>query len=169
MPLPVEHFRILVVDPDSFAADELAEALRSYGFRVRAVGFSDAALVIAESFRPHALIAEVVMPGMNGIELSNQFARRFPNCKVLLMSEADSDIETMEQSLPSSEIAFLRKPLPIYELLEFLAASLPASDALNGYSFHAKTDQSQQDDDSGQMDQRERHSTAAERPRRYGS
>lgn len=127
MPLPVEEFRVLVVDADASAADQLADSLRTYGFSVRAVTISDAALMLAERFRPHALISEISMPGLNGIDLSNHFAERFPECKILLTSCAASIIETLEYAIPRSVITFMRKPLQIYEVLQFLAACLPAS------------------------------------------
>ena len=50
------------------------------------------ALDIAEDFRPHALITDVILPGMDGFRLAAEFEKRYPDCRVLLMSVSGSGV-----------------------------------------------------------------------------
>lgn len=119
-------YRILVVDPDPAAASELADNLRLHGYSVRVSCVANAALIAAEKFRPHAVISEVVMQGMNGIDLANRFVERFPDCRILLTSAAEFAIEMMEEAVPTEVLTFMRKPLYVYDVIQFLAKCLPA-------------------------------------------
>jgi DNA-binding NtrC family response regulator len=116
-----EDIRVLVVDAQTMFADSLALFLNSKGYDARAVYSSEAALMVAQEFNPQALISEVIMPGMNGIDLANYFAERYPECKVLLVSGRESVIEVLENVFSYSNLTFLRKPLLQVEVFEFLA------------------------------------------------
>jgi DNA-binding NtrC family response regulator len=116
--------RVLVVDADAVLADCFAETLRTLGYSVRSVHASDAALPAAREFLPHAMICEVVLSGMNGIDLANRFARDHPECKVLLTSGRRTVAEMME-NMPEGFLNFARKPLNLIDVIEFLASCGP--------------------------------------------
>lgn len=119
----LENLRVLVVDADPILAGGVAIVLQAQGYNVRALYGAEAALAALEDFKPHALICEVVLPGMNGIDLANRVTERLPDCKVLLVSSTESVIEVMEDTIPGGNFTFLRKPLDLFEVLEFLAGS----------------------------------------------
>jgi PleD family two-component response regulator len=75
-PLPL----VSVVDDQQIIADTLALILSKSGFR--AVGYTNPveAMHAAESDTPSLLIADVSMPGMNGIELAIHFKLIYPLC-----------------------------------------------------------------------------------------
>jgi DNA-binding NtrC family response regulator len=64
----------------------LLNALETNFYDARVASSAAEALAIAEIFRPHALISDVILPGMNGFELAAEFATRHPDCRALLMS-----------------------------------------------------------------------------------
>src|SRR3954447_19588548 len=78
--------RVLVVDDYAPVADHLAKVLCNNGCKALAVYGGVEALRASEQFSPHALIADVMMPEMNGIELVCAFAERFPDCRAVLMT-----------------------------------------------------------------------------------
>jgi two-component system OmpR family response regulator len=121
MSLSLEQVRVLVVDADLVFAHSIATALRTQGYGVRCVYNCEAAPSAAQEFKPHAMICEIVMPGMSGIALANEFARIQSNCKVLLVSGRDSVIEVMEDPTPGGDLRFLPKPVDLFEVFEFLA------------------------------------------------
>jgi PleD family two-component response regulator len=78
--------RVLVVDDFPPFTNALVNIFQTNFYD--ALGASDAAeaLAIAEDFKPHALIADVILPGMDGFELAAEFEKRYPDCRVLLTS-----------------------------------------------------------------------------------
>jgi CheY-like chemotaxis protein len=80
------RLRVLVVDDYAPMADHLAKVLCDNGFTAVAVYSSADALRTAEQFMPHALIAEAMMPEMNGAELVYTLAEKFPFCRAMLIT-----------------------------------------------------------------------------------
>lgn len=123
MALGLIRLRVLVVDDERAIADTLAMILRTKGHDSRAVYDAEAAMAAAAQFDPDALITDVVMPGVNGIELTTYFAHHFPECKVLLMSGNAATTGLLEDAQRHGHsLAFLSKPLQPDEVLEFLTS-----------------------------------------------
>jgi CheY-like chemotaxis protein len=77
---------VLVVDDESAIADTLAEILSRNGYAAMATYDGNDALETALLTPPEMLIADVFLPGMNGIELAVTIQRIFPDCKIVLFS-----------------------------------------------------------------------------------
>jgi DNA-binding NtrC family response regulator len=77
---------VLVVDDYRPIADLLAKTMRAWGYKTRAAYSAAEAFRVAEEFKPNALIADVLLPDMDGWGLGAEFEQRFPGCGVLLMS-----------------------------------------------------------------------------------
>jgi DNA-binding NtrC family response regulator len=56
------------------------------------------------------LLTDVIMPGMNGIQLAHRLAEIRPGMKVLCMS-GYADETALQRGLSDANIAFLQKPL----------------------------------------------------------
>jgi CheY-like chemotaxis protein len=78
--------RVLVVDDYHPVANVLADILEANFYDVRVAFSAPEALDIAEEFKPHALIADMTLPGMDGLKLAAEFKNRYPSSGVLLMS-----------------------------------------------------------------------------------
>lgn len=59
--------RVLVVDDESSLADLLSLALRYEGWDIRAEGDGAGALRCARSWRPDAVLLDVMLPDMDGL------------------------------------------------------------------------------------------------------
>jgi DNA-binding response OmpR family regulator len=70
--------RVLVVDDERNIADTLAPIHQTRGHRVRTAYSGDAAVLIALNFQPNAVVSDVVMPGMSGLDLADWFAEHCP-------------------------------------------------------------------------------------------
>jgi CheY-like chemotaxis protein len=78
---------VLIVDDESLIADTLAEILNDSGdFDAIAVHDGENALEQAQGRAPDILITDVVMPGMNGIELAKSIRSQFPTTRIVLLS-----------------------------------------------------------------------------------
>ena len=64
--------RILVVDDDQDILDLLKYNLEKDGFKTRTEVCSEQALAVASRFHPDLIILDIMMSGMNGIELCRE-------------------------------------------------------------------------------------------------
>ncbi|MEO5825175.1 MAG: GNAT family N-acetyltransferase [Gemmatimonadales bacterium] len=68
--------RIMVVDDSRDAADSLGTILELMGATVRVVYDGAGALDALDTFRPHAALLDIGMPGMDGYEVARQMRQR---------------------------------------------------------------------------------------------
>jgi len=104
--------RILVVDDENSISDLIATSLRFVGFDVRTAATGSEALTIAEEFKPHALILDVMLPDQNGFEVCRQ-----------LRQEKDT-VEDKIAGLTIGGDDYVTKPFSLEELVARLRALL---------------------------------------------
>ncbi len=116
---------ILVVDDEPRIADTLAIILCQAGYAALAVYNGEDALASIAACQPSLVITDVVMPGLDGIELAMLIRASCPNCHVLLFSgNADTQqlLDKAEQQGHAFEI--LAKPVPPPQMLAKVASLL---------------------------------------------
>lgn len=120
--------RVLVVDDETAIADTIAKILSLSGFPAIAAYDGNGALETALLRPPELLITDVVLPGMNGIELAITIKRVYPDCKILLFSgqASTSDLLATAHS-KGHRFTLLNKPVPPQELLAMVAENLNAN------------------------------------------
>lgn len=111
--------RILLVEDQKDAAQMLSAALESLekGFEVVAVSSAEEALNALDKGAFDLLMADVMLPGISGLELMARFRRRNPNTKVILLSGV-RDPEIRKQVVRSGAEAFFFKPVELSDLLD---------------------------------------------------
>jgi DNA-binding response OmpR family regulator len=102
---------ILVVDDDHDMAEVLEDLLDEEGYRVRCAFNGEAALREIAHEPPDLVLADVMMPQVDGVSLAKQLRARGWTMPVVLMSA-----EVAAVDLPG--VPFLLKPLDLDELLE---------------------------------------------------
>jgi PAS domain S-box-containing protein len=109
---------VMVVD-DEPALQILAErVLTDLGYQVVRSGGGEAALGLVEpdgGLRPKLLITDVIMPGMNGLELYDRMRAVVPGLKVLFMS-GYTDSTVMKRGAIRDGLPFLAKPFNTLDL-----------------------------------------------------
>lgn len=116
-----QSLRVLVVDDEQPVADTLVLILNRSGHEAVAAYGAVEAVETAQNFKPHALVADVMMPGMNGIELARYFAENFIGCRVLLMSGIESAMEVAERFLSEGHsVPVVSKPVLPQTILAFV-------------------------------------------------
>jgi PAS domain S-box-containing protein len=85
---PAETFglRILVVDDNINAADSLATLLELAGHEVRVAYEGEAALLVAEAFKPQVVLLDIGMPGMDGYEVGRALRQKPQTRSALLVA-----------------------------------------------------------------------------------
>jgi two-component system, cell cycle sensor histidine kinase and response regulator CckA len=110
---------ILVVE-DQKAVRAFAKAsLRQHGYSVIEASDGDEALSVAKqhSGQIHLLLTDVVMPGLNGKELSVRLTELRPNLRVLFISGYTADV-IAQRGVLDPGVAFLHKPFGQEELAQ---------------------------------------------------
>ena len=114
--------RVLVCDPSSQAQRALRVILREAGYGVHTTASAADALASAAQDWPQAVIAEVVLPDLSGIELCRQLRNR-SQMPILIVSAIDAD-RTKIEALEAGADDYVTKPFSPGELLARLAARL---------------------------------------------
>lgn len=113
---------VYVVDDEKVIAHTLAAILNTAGFRALAFTSPTEAMQSAQTDGPALLISDVVMPGMNGIELAIRFKSTHPSCKVLLFSGQAATADLLETaSKQGHDFQILAKPVHPKDLLAAIA------------------------------------------------
>jgi PAS domain S-box-containing protein len=102
---------ILLVEDSKLLAKVTHDFLLSAGYRVLVAAEASEALSVADEFagRIHLLLTDVVMPHMNGRELSEILLDKRPELKVLYMSGHTAGAIS-QHALLDDDVAFIEKP-----------------------------------------------------------
>lgn len=119
---------ILVVDDERRIADTLAMILKSKGYETVVAYEGDSALAHCSKLQPDLLLSDVLMPGMNGIDLAEAVSEKFPDCKVLLLSGQAATAEMVDRAREQGhDFSLLSKPIHPAVLLKKVAEMLAPS------------------------------------------
>lgn len=124
----MSHKLILVVDDEQRIADTLALILQCDGYETAIAYDGDSALAQCSRIHPDLLLTDVVMPGMNGIELALAVSEKLPECKVLLFSGQAATAELLDRARKQDcDFPLLSKPVHPEDLLKRVGEVLNSS------------------------------------------
>jgi two-component system response regulator AtoC len=110
-----QAYRMLVIDDDPGLRDYLEALAASRGYQVFTAATGEEALKALDHARPDLVTLDLVLPGMDGLEILRRLKERLPEVPVVMLSghgQARSIVEAMK--LGASD--FLRKPFEVEEL-----------------------------------------------------
>ncbi len=113
--VPLAHaaaLRVLVVDDDASVRRIMAVVLAQLGFPCETAGSGEEALRILERQRIDAVISDLQMPGMSGMELLAKVKQRYPHVIFLVVTGVD-DIRVGIQAMRQGADDYLVKPLQV--------------------------------------------------------
>src|SRR5271169_2727901 len=114
---------IYVVDDDEAVRDSLSQLLEARGYTVRSFAAAAEFLTAAPTLRPGCLIADIRMPGMDGLELQQRLierALRFP----LIVITGHGDVPLAVRAMKAGAVDFIEKPFAAETILNSAAAAL---------------------------------------------
>jgi two-component system CheB/CheR fusion protein len=111
--------RVLVVEDDTECAKFLARAMQSHAHDVQTARNGTEALVVANSFRPHAIFIDLSLPGLDGFHVATQL-RKLDRQMLLVATTGRSSPEDMARSLAVGFDHHLVKPLDLDAILDLL-------------------------------------------------
>ncbi|MCM5571949.1 response regulator [Burkholderiaceae bacterium FT117] len=123
--------RILVVDDSPTVRQQLGIAFTRMGFVCEMVGSGEQALARLAAGQYHLVMADVMIPDLDGYRLTREIRRRHRGTPVIILSSRGSPFDHARGRLAGCK-AYLAKPVPLRELeaamLKVLRKSLPADD-----------------------------------------
>ena len=102
--------RILIVEDEENARQGYEALLRKWGFDVLAATNAEEALARFSEFRPAALIADVELPGMDGLELLHRLGEELRDVPALIITGKGSD-ERAVAAIEAGAFWYIEKPL----------------------------------------------------------
>jgi len=115
---------VAIIDDDDALCSSLVDLMRSIGYRAEPYHSAETFLTSANLLGSHCIVADVHMPGMNGIDLVRKLRERGIMTPVVLIT-ALSGKHLDDEAHSVGAHCFLRKPFKIESLLDCVERSLP--------------------------------------------
>jgi two-component system OmpR family response regulator len=118
--------RVLVVDDEPYIADLLSTGLRFVGFDVRTAGSGLEALTLVRDWKPELLVLDVMMPDVDGFEVTRRLRGEGRETPVLFLTARDA-IEDKVAGLTIGGDDYVTKPFSLEEIVARVRALLRRS------------------------------------------
>lgn len=119
--------RILVVDDDTAIAEMIGIVLRGQGFEVVTAPDGASALDAFDRMRPDVVLLDLMLPGMDGIEVCRELRRR--SGVPIIMLTARTDTADVVEGLEAGADDYLTKPFETDELVARIKARVRRTEA----------------------------------------
>jgi DNA-binding response OmpR family regulator len=112
--------KILIVDDDRNLADTFAELLLHRGYDVRVAYDVDEALTQAALEPPHAVLLDLDLPAIDGIEVARQLRQEYGDRVRIVACTGHSDAASQRRFREAPFDAILIKPVPLDVIVDAL-------------------------------------------------
>ncbi|MHB8670997.1 MAG: response regulator transcription factor [Acidimicrobiales bacterium] len=115
--------RVLVVDDEINITELVSTALRYEGFEVRTAGTGRDALAAASAFRPHLVVLDVMLPDLDGFEVTRRLRSEGERVPIVFLTARDAT-EDKVSGLTLGGDDYVTKPFSLEELVARVRAVL---------------------------------------------
>jgi len=115
--------RVLVVDDEAVLAEMVSMALRYEGWSIDTASDGASAISAARAARPDAVVLDIMLPDMSGLEVLRKLREQNPQLPVLLLTAKDA-VEDRIAGLTAGGDDYVTKPFSIEEVVLRLRALL---------------------------------------------
>jgi two-component system response regulator MprA len=127
--------KILVVDDERAVRDSLRRALELEHYQVELAGDGAEALEQVGAVDPDALVLDVLMPGVDGLEVCKRLRSAGNRVPILMLTARDA-VENRVEGLDAGADDYVTKPFALEELLARLRALLRRTAGDGVMQFH---------------------------------
>jgi len=120
--MQTEQIRVLVVDDEESITGFIRMGLKAKGYAVETASDGLAGFRCAQSFRPHVVVLDVMMPGMDGLETCREIKRTLGTAVSVILLTAKGDVEDRVHGLDIGADDYMGKPFSFTELLARIQA-----------------------------------------------
>ena len=121
-----QNGKVLLVDDDASLLRLLSIRLSSEGYEVEAVESGQEALLAVNRFRPDAVLTDLKMAKMDGIQLLHELQQRSPGLRVMIMT-AHGTIPDAVKATQGGAFGFITKPIDKEELFDLVQRAVEVS------------------------------------------
>ncbi len=123
-----ESKKVLVVEDELSLRETLIYNLRKAGYAVEAAGEGRAAVETARRFKPDLILLDVMLPGIDGLEVARLVRRELAAAIIMLTARADEVDRVVGLEVGADD--YLTKPFSMRELLARVKAQLRRTDMI---------------------------------------
>jgi two-component system, OmpR family, KDP operon response regulator KdpE len=124
-----QRWNVLVVEDDEGIRQSLFETLTALGFVVGEAATGEDALVRLRMVDYDAVLLDINMPGMGGMETCRRMSVDYPQLPIIMLTVRDEEDDKVE-ALDAGADDYVTKPFQIRELTARLRASIRRSQTL---------------------------------------
>ena len=118
--------RILIIEDDASIAAALRKELASEGYDVDLALRGDTGLAQASSGSFDAVVSDLKMPGLSGLEVVERLHRSKPKLPIILIT-AHGTTETAIEAMKAGAFDYVLKPFDVSELLRLIGKAVKSS------------------------------------------
>jgi two-component system, OmpR family, KDP operon response regulator KdpE len=120
--------KVLIVDDEPSIRRAIRTTFGTLGFDIAEAVNGEQALPLLRSANFDAVLLDVNMPGMGGLEACREIRRQFPRLAVLMLTVRDNEDDKVE-ALDAGADDYVTKPFPVRELVARVRAAVRRSHA----------------------------------------
>ncbi len=111
----------MVVEDEKVTNELLSSTFKNFFSDVTSCFNGEEALAAYEKNTPDVVFVDIVMSGMDGIELSRQIRKLNPT-QIIIVISASNDIEKISESIEVGVNSFIQKPIDTKKIIELLTS-----------------------------------------------
>ncbi len=119
----MKRFSIMVVDDEILTLNNLKKALEKENYEVILAESGEKALDLLESYRPHLILLDLVLPGISGLEVLKK-VREIDREIIVIMMSAYEILEKAVEAMKLGAYDYLLKPFKLSDLKATIQKSL---------------------------------------------
>ncbi len=110
----------MVVEDEGVANELLSSTFKNFFSEVSSAFNGKEAIEMFERIKPDIVFVDIVMPEMDGIELSRRLREINPN-QIIIVISASNDIQKISESIEIGVNSFIQKPIDTKKIIELLS------------------------------------------------
>jgi len=111
----------MVVEDEKVTNELLSSTFKNFFANVDSCFDGASALETYKSNTPDVVFVDIIMSGMDGIELSRKIRELNPN-QIIIVISASNDIEKISESIEVGVNSFIQKPIDTKKIIELLSS-----------------------------------------------
>jgi len=116
--------KVLIVDDEAGIRSILSALLTRQGYEVQACPSGESCLDLYPKFLPEVVLLDLRMPGIDGLKVMEELARRFEaDCKTIIMT-AHGEVRSAVEAMKRGAFDYLEKPFDNDELVALIARAV---------------------------------------------